>query len=101
MAAIVSWIEEVTGEDGLELSDESEEENQSNDPYALDTSMDSGAVDPKYDFFSLWKWFTILFQLAFVIEGCIMILWAFGEFLPGDDSSTETKSEIKEDQDND
>jgi hypothetical protein len=27
MAAIVSWVEEVTGEDGLELSDESEEED--------------------------------------------------------------------------
>ena len=26
-AAIVSWVEEVAGEDGLELSDESEEEN--------------------------------------------------------------------------
>jgi hypothetical protein len=63
MAAYVSFAEEVTGEDGLELSDdESSEDNQViGGTFVLETSIDDGDAKPKYNVFVIWKWFTLLY----------------------------------------
>jgi hypothetical protein len=86
MAAYVSWTEEVSGEDGLELSDDESSEgiNQNMDgTFALETSIDDGeGSKPKYHLFVVWKWFTLLYQVAFVVELIVIILWKLGGIVP-------------------
>ena len=98
MAAYVSWTEETTGEDGMQLSDEeSSDEAQRNvgGMFVLETSIDDGeGVKPKYHFFVVWKWFTILYQVTFVVELIVILLWNLESLVPTDPDKGESKIEI-------
>jgi hypothetical protein len=51
--------------------------------FALETSIDDGeGSKPKYHLFVVWKWFTLLYQVAFVVELIVIILWKLGGIVP-------------------
>ena len=102
IAMVVSWIEEKPGEDGLELSAEESSDEEASEinkgEFNLETTIDPDFVDPKYEFFSLWKWYTVLYQVTVVIEICVIILWGLVPLIPVEQYTGESKTDIKIDQ---
>lgn len=95
IAAYVSWTEEKPGEDGLELSDEEssdEENNNKGGQFVLETSIDDGeGGKPKYYIFVAWKWFTTLYQITFIVQIIVIILWGLEDLVPTDPEKGESK----------
>lgn len=103
IAAYISWSEEVTGEDGMVLDNEesSEEVDKRNaGEFRLETSIDDGEEKPKYFIFAAWKWLTILYQISFIVQLIVIVLWGLEDLVPTTSDKNETKTEVKEDKEN-
>ena len=77
-AAYISLIEEELGEDGMEMDSESEE-NAEKPRFLMETSRDPSFVAPKYSAFQKWKFYTILYQTAFVLQWSVQGVWVYEE----------------------
>jgi hypothetical protein len=78
IAAYISWTEEEEGEDGMELeSDESDEKVSVR--FHMKKSPSDEEFDPKYSICLKWKWFTIFFEVAIIIQACVTFIW-FAEY---------------------
>ena len=79
LAAYISLTEEELGEDGLELdsSDSGSIPRVSNPIFHLEMSKDPDFVPPKNHLWLKWKWFTVFYQVGFIMQASTMIVYSY------------------------